>query len=278
MINILLILLSVLTLSACNSMSTYSLQVDCTPTELRLQNSENFWVNISRYGPASQKNILIIPPTGGTNFLDRSYAKNFCIAGYQVFVLKNWDLQTETGNFDLALHQRFYERSEKAIDLTLNEIKTGSIGLLGTSVGALHSAVAASTKDRINAVFIITGGAPLSSIIVNSDQDAMVNLGVKRKQAFGFKNKNDYLSALAPQIKLEPMKLGDGFKKKKLGMVVALEDTTVPSEAQKALQNYWKPTFVIELANGHFWAIINTWLYHSDEILEFFESSLNLKR
>lgn len=257
---------------------TYSSQADCTPAELRLQNPENFGVNISRYGPTSQKNLLIIPPTGGTNFLDRSYAKNFCVAGYQVFVLKSWDLQTEAGNFDLALHQRFYERSEKAIDLTLNEIKTGSIGLLGTSVGALHSAVAASTKDRINAVFIITGGAPLSAIIVNSDQDAMVNLGVKRKQAFGFKNKNDYLSALAPHIKLEPMKLGDGFKKKKLGMVVAREDTTIPFDAQQTLQNYWKPTLVIELANGHFWAIVNTWLYHSDEILEFFESSLNLKR
>lgn len=257
------------------SCATFNSKIDCTPTELRLQNSENFAVNISRYGPTSQKNLLIIPPTGGANFIDRSYAKNFCVAGYQVFVLKSWDQQTETGNFDLALHQRFYERSEKAIDLTLNEIKAGSIGLLGTSVGALHSAVAASTKNRINAVFIITGGAPLSSIIVNSDQDAMVNLGLKRKQAFGFKNKNEYLLALAPQIKLEPMKLGDGFKSKKLGMVVALNDTTVPSEAQIELQNYWKPTLVIELANGHFWAIINTWLYHSDEILEFFESSLN---
>ena len=273
-----LLTLLIALLLSCAGVIFYNSKVDCTPAELRLQNSENFWVNISRYGPASQKSLLIIPPTGGSNYLDQSYAKNFCVAGYQVFVLKNWNLQTETDNFDLALHQRFYERSEKAIDLTLNEIKSGLIGLLGTSVGALHSAVAASTKDRITAVFIITGGAPLSSIIVNSDQDAMVSLGLKRKQAFGFKNKSEYLAALAPQIALEPMKLGDGFKKKKLGMVVALEDSTVPTEAQKTLQNYWKPTLVIELANSHFWAIVNTWLYHSDEILEFFESSFNLKR
>ena len=252
--------------------------VDCTPIDAHLKNSEGFWVNLARYGPRSGKSLILIPPTGGTNYIDRSYAKKFCKAGYQVLIVKEWAGQTETGIFDLQLHQRFYERSEKAIDLTLNEIDSGSIGLLGTSVGALHSAVAASTKDRISAVFIISGGAPLSAIIVNSDQDAMVNLGVKRKQAFGYKSKSEYLTALAPQIKLEPMKLGNGFKKKKLGMVVALEDTTVPTDTQKTLQSYWQPSVVIELANSHFWAIVNTWLYHSDEILAFFDSSLSLNR
>lgn len=246
---------------------------DCHEVAQHLESPDKFSVDVSRYGTPSEKNLLLIPPTGGENIIDRSYASKFCKAGYQVFILKNWTNQTEEKSIDLGLHQRFYERSEKAITLVLGEVKQGFIGLLGTSVGALHSAVAASLQDRISAVFIITGGAPLSEVIVNSDQEAMTKLAENRRKAFGFKSKTEYLAALAPMIKLEPMKLGEGFKNKKLGMIVALEDTTVPTEMQKNLMNYWKPQLVIEKHNGHFWAIINSWLHNADEILDFFETA-----
>jgi hypothetical protein len=38
----------------------------------------------------NQKSILIIPPTGGTNFIDRSYGKLFCENGFDVFILDRW--------------------------------------------------------------------------------------------------------------------------------------------------------------------------------------------
>ena len=249
--------------------------INCDLDSQRLGN-EAFWVETGHYGKPTVKSLLIIPPTGGANVVDRSYAKMFCKAGYEVFILMGWKDQDEQ-SIDMTLHQRFYERSEKAISLVLAEIKSGQIGLLGTSVGALHAAVAASLQDRINAVFIITGGAPLADIIVNSDQGAMEDLANKRRRAFGFKNKKEYLAALVPEIKLEPMKLGDGFQKKKLGAVIALNDTKVPTEMQKNLVAFWNPQLVIEKDSGHFWTIVSTWLFNSDEILEFFENSFNSK-
>ena len=259
-------------LSNCAGLQSYAAG-SCHPTHSRL-GDDSFWVEVSKYGTSTTKSLIIVPPTGGTNFIDRSYAEKFCEAGYEVYILNNWLGQTEKDSFDLGLHQRFYERAEKAIGLAIAEVKSPFIGLLGTSVGALHSAVAASTKDRLNAVFIIVGGASLAEIIVNSDQSAMVDLGKKRMSSFGYKSKNEYLKALASNIKLEPMKLGSGFKNKKLGVVIALEDTTVPTEFQKKLADYWQPQTLIEKNNGHFWAIVNTWLHSTDRILEFFETAL----
>lgn len=235
----------------------------------------DFWVEVAHYGSHAKKTMLIMPPTGGENLLDRKYARMFCEAGYEVYILKEWTNKHEQDD-DLELHQRLYERSQKAISLVLKEVKdTSQIGMLGTSVGALFSAVAASFQPRLNAVFVIVGGAPIASIIVNSDQQAMVDLAERRKQRYGFTTKEHYQSALAAKFKLEPMNLGPGFKNKKLGALIALEDTTVPTAAQKELVSYWQPQTVIERNNGHFWAIANAWLFDSDSIFKFFEASLN---
>lgn len=216
-----------------------------------------------------------MPPTGGINFIDESYARMFCSSGYQVFILKQWLGQDEE-SFELTLHQRFYERSAKAIDLVVGKIKTGSIGIIGTSVGALHTAVVLSLQDRINAAFLIVGGAPLAEVIVQSDQEAMQNLAKTRKILYAFKNDDEYLKALSEELKLEPMKLGDGYKNKKIAMLVSLTDTTVPASLQKKLADYFKPALLIEVDQSHFWAIVYGWLFKSDLILNFFEAEFNI--
>lgn len=241
----------------------------CSPVSERFE-ADSFWVDVSHYGKPSLKNILIMPPTGGANFIDRSYAEKFCKAGFEVFILKDWAGQNEE-NIELTLHQRLYERSQKAISLVLDQITpAASIGLFGTSVGGLFAAVAASYQDRLNAVFIIAAGAPIASVIVTSDQKVMKNLAEARKEKYGFRSDAEYLTALSNAFHLEPMKLGAGYKKKKLGAVIALKDTTVATALQKELAEYWKPQLVIEENNGHRFTILNTWIFRSDEILNFF--------
>ena len=250
-----------------------SFKNDCQPVQSQLVDG-SFWVDISKYGTSSAKSLIIVPPTGRTNYIDRRYAEKFCSAGYSVIILDQWMGDTEPESFDLGMHQRFYERADKSIALAIGSTHSKFIGLLGTSVGALHAGVAASTQPQLNAVFIITGGAMLAEIIVNSDQQAMIDLAKKRAQEYGYKNKEEYLKALLPNIKLDPMLLGDGYKSKKLGMMIALQDTTVPTEFQNKLANYWKPSVVIQRSTGHFWGIVDTWLFDSEKVLDFFESSL----
>lgn len=261
---------ALLLLSGCANFPSFNR--DCHEVGYKLVDG-NFWVEVTKYGSPKNKSLIIVPPTGGTNYIDRRYADYFCEAGYEVIVLDRWMGQSEPGSFDLGMHQRFYERADRAIAMGVAESKAKFIGLLGTSVGALHASVAAGTQNRINAVFIITGGAPIAGIIVNSDQQAMVDLAKKRVQEFGYKSKEEYLAALTPKIKLDPMLVGPGFKNKKLGMMIALDDYTVPTEFQNKLADYWKPAVVLERNTGHFWGIVDTFLFDKDKVLEFFEST-----
>lgn len=233
-----------------------------------------FQVEVSEYEPlgVAQKSMLIVPPTGGTNLIDRSYAKNFCAKGYRVFILNGWTGDVETVT-DLEIHQSFYGKAQQAIDLVMAEIHTPFVGLIGTSVGALHASVAASRIPRLNAVFAIVGGTPIAEVIVNSDQQAMRDLRDSRMKRFGFVSGDANIAAIERVFHLEPTTLGDLFRGKDLGMVVASGDTTVPFETQSKLRDFWAPKKLINLDSSHFWAIVKTWLFHTDELLDFFEDS-----
>lgn len=242
--------------------------------KIKLGSSE-FEVEVTKYSDASfsKKSLLIMPPTGGSNLIDRRYAKMFARAGYDVYIVEAWTNLNEQST-DLELHQRIYARAQKAIELVLNEIQSPFVGMIGTSVGALHSEIAAAKQDRINSIFIIVGGAPIAEVIVTSDQQAMKDLKQERYKRYGFKNDEEYLSSLQKSFFLEPMQLGDGYMKKTLGVVIATEDTTVPTTTQKKITEFWKPKYILNLNNNHFWGIVKTWLFHDDEILKFFEEQV----
>lgn len=234
--------------------------------------SSEFSVKISRYAEAtpSQSAILILPPTGGTTFLDRNIANKLCVAGFDVYILNEWTGQDESAD-DLRLHDRLYTRSLKALDVVLKSINGGGfVGALGTSVGATYLAVAMSQIDRIDAAFSITGGAPIPGIIVDSDQQAMKDLKQRRYEKFKFKNDQEYLAALEKEFPLDPFKNEKKFQGKKLGMAIAKKDTTVPVRYQRELEQLWKPKPVFELDSAHFWGIVGTWWDNDKDIVQFF--------
>ena len=220
--------------------------------------------------------LLILPPTGGTNYIDRSYAKRFCKSGFDVSILNEWTGDTGTST-DLEIHQGFYSRMLNAVDLVLSRSKAPFVGMLGTSLGGLYAAVAAAKIERLDAVFAITAGVPITKIIVTSDQKAMRELSTTRKERFGFQDDEAYLGALEKAFQLEPMEQTPKLLTKDFGVSIADEDTTVPTASQVQLRDFWKPRKEIHLPNGHFWAIVNTWLHHDDEIVGFFTESSSRK-
>ncbi|MBC7466462.1 MAG: hypothetical protein H7256_10765 [Bdellovibrio sp.] len=255
------------------SCATTSTTKSCDPQMITYGPSD-FQVNVNYYQSSATvaKSLIILPPTGGPNYIDRSYAKKFCAEGYDVYLVNNWTGDSEDKT-DLAIHQRLYTRGQKAISIVVSQIKSSFIGLLGTSVGALHSAVAANTQEKINAVFLIVGGAPITQIVVTSDQKAMRDVRDVRNKRYGFNSDQEYLMALQKVFLLEPMKLGDLYKSKDIGMVLAENDTTVPYSSQLDLQMFFNPKATYTLPSSHFWAIVKTWFFHSKEVFDFFENS-----
>jgi hypothetical protein len=244
-------------------------------TKAKTLSSLEFKVNLTTYSSnkSSNKSIVIIPPTGGTNYIDRKYANQFCEAGFNTIIIDEWTNAVLPSDFDLDLHQRAYSRGQAAISLVLNEIKTPFVGILGTSLGALHASVAAVKQDKLNAVFLVVGGLPIMKVVVTSDHEAMQKLYKKRQEEYGFKNPEENLAALEKAFHLEPTLQGDGYKNKDIGFSIALNDTVVPTNTQQAVIDYFKPSTVLTYNSSHFWGIANTWLYSSDQIVEFFKNS-----
>jgi len=266
------IISSLLFLTACQSPPKEQLQRDSCSSSQKTLGTAEFSVDVSLYSGAapSRKTILILPPTGGSTYIDRSMSKRLCRAGFDVYILEKWTGMDEMSD-ELQLHHRLYTRALKAISEVLKSVPQNNfVGLLGTSVGATFVAVAVSQIDRIDAAFSIAGGAPIPGIIVNSDHKSMHELRERRYKKFGFKNNDDYFRALEPEFPLDPFKSKKRFSGKTLGMSIATKDTTVPTRYQKELEQLWKPQTVYTVDSAHFWGIVNTWYRHDKDIVQFF--------
>lgn len=250
---------------------TGQIWADCSGTDLSFT-EQDFSVETLHYRPENTRSIvLIIPPTGGTNIIDRSYAKGLCKEGIDTYILSHWTGDDEY-NLELSIHTRFYARAYKAIGIVLKNLPKGKeIGLIGTSVGGLHGSIAASRYPEITRAFIITGGAHIPSIIANSNQEAMEDAWEKRRKLFSFKSRSEYITALENVIELEPLNRLAIPSKKKFGMVISTTDKTVPTINQERLKALWKPETVIYNEYDHFWTIVTTWLFDAQKIYDFFK-------
>lgn len=244
----------------------------CVKTDARYEIATGF-VDVSEFHPApgSTKSLLIIPPTGGTNFIDRRYAQKFCLKGFETYIINEWPRPGEAST-DVEVHQRFYANAQSAIAVVLKTLKTPFIGILGTSVGALHASIAAVTQPAIRAAFFIVGGLPISEVVVTSNQDAMRDLRKTRQARYHFKNDQENIAAIRAVFPLEPSHK-QPLTKKHFGMVISSKDATVPYKTQEQMKEFFTPEKVIALNNDHFWAIVKTWFFHTDEIIQFFDSA-----
>lgn len=234
--------------------------------------AEDFFAE-ARFYPmnGSRKTVLILPPTGGTNIIDRSYARLLCSEGFNVYILDKYTDYDEY-NLDLDIHRRFYGRTQRAVDLIVSQIpEDHTLSVLGTSVGALHAAIATGRIPRVKNALFITGGADITGLIVDSDQEIMRVAREKRNKMFGFRTRDEYYNELKKHIVLDPLFFREHYPGKKISMVIAEKDKTVPASYQKLLREISAPSRVLELNDDHFWAIIKTWLFHSDFVTKSFQ-------
>jgi len=63
---------------------------DCLDSEKSIKH-DHFEIQVLNFLPSkSIGHIIIVPPTGGTNVLDRSYARKLCAEGFSAHILSHW--------------------------------------------------------------------------------------------------------------------------------------------------------------------------------------------
>ena len=115
---------------------------------------------------SDMRTILLLPPTGGENKLDLGYATLFCKAHFRVAILEHWDGDA-TYELDPIMHEGAGLQSlaavRHAIDY-LHPVRPTQLGIMGTSVGAIYSALALGHDSRIATGALIVGGGGMTEI------------------------------------------------------------------------------------------------------------------
>ncbi|MFN2288151.1 MAG: hypothetical protein ABR578_07435 [Chromatocurvus sp.] len=237
--------------------------------------ADGFEVDYFHYSQAaiSDRAVIIMPPTGGTTFLESRYASRFCQAGFSVYVVSAWTGMSET-SVELAIHNRLFGRAQRAIQAITEQAPEALVGLLGTSVGGLHAATAAGHLAGVSATFVIAAGAPVASVIAFTDQKALKTLRERRMEKFGFDSQAAYRDALAQEFHWEPLAFADAARDRPLGMVVVRGDRTVPTLYQEQLREAWQPDVEYSVSGfpvgAHAVGILQAWWFHAQDILDFF--------
>ena len=239
-------------------------------------------VSYVQYRPEepADRAVIILPPTGGTTFLESRYAATFCQGGFNVYVLKGWTGMSET-SLELSIHDRLFARAQGAIELFVRETPERFIGLLGTSVGGLHVATALGRTERVSAGFLIAAGAPVSDVIAQTSQGTLKTLREKRMQEYGFRDEAAYAEALASEFSWEPFERTAEARRKPLGMVLVPGDKAVPTHLQERLRDAWRPDVEYRVrgfpVGAHMVGILQAWWSHDRNILAFFTGAADVE-
>lgn len=265
-----------LSFTACRTMEVGGSSVDSCNAVPGTVTNDGFEVQYVQFRPGefSDRAVVIMPPTGGVTFLESRYAALFCKSGFSVYVVKAWTAMTET-SIDLAVHNRLFGRAQRAIERVLRQaVPEAAVGLLGTSVGGLHTATAVGHLERVSAAFVIAAGAPVADVLAHTGQDALKALRERRMREFGFTDREAYRDALAAEFHWEPLAFAAAARQKPLGMVIVQGDETVPTPFQERLRDAWQPSVDYSVSGfplgAHPVGIFQAWWSHAEDILAFF--------
>lgn len=226
--------------------------------------------------PSQLKTILLMPPTGGENALDRGYANRFCDYGFRVALVKSWAGDTKV-DLDPIMHDHGAIRMMAAIRHVIEFLKperSNQIGILGTSVGGISASLVLALEPRISAGALIAAGAGMSHIIGTSTQSTLKSLREARMKALNMNTVNEYEAKIKDTLMVEPLDFLDGKVNKPILMVIADQDLTVPTSDQNALFKGFGSQQSIHVDSDHIGAILKTYLFHRHEIVNFFTQTL----
>lgn len=211
--------------------------------------------------------IFIFPPTGGENIIDRLYGRQLASLGYEVFILQSWT-HIDLDGVDYDLHNVFYGSAQAALNKLLPLAQSSKMGILGTSVGALHSSVALTLNDKIRTGFLIVGGLPIPEVIVRSEQEAMKTLKQRRYQKYKLQDDAQYLKQLSDIFKYEPTTYTAPTKS--VGAVISENDALVPYETQMSVIRFFKASPVYTTSLSHIQTVIWNGIFHRKRVSKFF--------
>lgn len=196
--------------------------------------------------------VVMLPPTGGKNLLDRQMAGTFCSERIAAAILEDdfarLVYQAKNDLLPPEDHERSYYRTVAAVKAMMAlgqqdpNILPDKFGVFGVSLGGILGAFTMTTQEAISAGYFIVAGGDVPAILAVSAQEDVTRVRNKRMREQGFKEHSEYEKFLRDYISLDPLDMAPTMLPDTLRMVIARRDKTVPTPNQVELHRaYGEP-------------------------------------
>jgi hypothetical protein len=236
-------------------------------------------ITLNEYeAPGSTRAVIIMPPTGGENVVDQYWGNLLCSKGIRAVIVSSFELFPENG-VDLKMYDIEALRSLAAIRQTAEYLERSgakTIGLLGTSLGAIQGAFGIMVDDRINTATLIVGGLGLAQIAAASQEPEQVKLREIRMKMWKL-DQTQYAEKLRRAVHVDAVPYADDptlAQRKKVLSIVAEGDTYVPTSNQMRLYRVWGEQPLIEMKRSHISTVMRSAILHAHDVATFFDENL----
>jgi len=222
----------------------------------------------------SAPTVIILPPTGGGTLLDDRLLKVFCEAGIRTLLLKTWSGDLEQ-DIDPATHDRGSLRGVAAVRQTLSFFDIEKAGIYGTSLGGIIASIAAGVDPRIQALVTTVAGGNVLDTLTGSDQEILVRLRNERMKRYQLQTPEEYRQFLEQAITINASDWTRPELTASTWMILATQDTTVPTQAQAELWEKWGHPKRTNIKSGHLGAVVWAQAMFARDFAKFFKARLS---
>lgn len=220
--------------------------------------------------------VLILPPIGGVNTVDKSIASYLANRGVNVLIALTpediADVNRPITDIDGFLI-RTTVSVRHLIDFATERpaVDPARIGGFGASLGGIRLLTLIGVDERVSSSVIYVGAGNIPEVLANSEQDIIQNYREHKMKELGIDSREEYLDLLKANSTVEPLDNVHNFEADNVFMKISNKDKSVPTV------NQWETQEVIGTQNykatnsGHVGAVIGA-LFERGRIYRFLKS------
>lgn len=247
-----------------------------------------FQLDIRQYSPglfqSSEQfdDIILFPTINGEGALERAMARYLARRGFRVSILNIEDVISEdSSEFGLETSckmEKMYVRIEQSAYILSEYLKRtnakGKLHFLGASQGGIRSIIAAAAVKRTKNVWTNVAGGDFPSLYAYSSVAGIESFRRKHMLVLGLESVEEYETYLESRFVRDPVKSCRQIHDRgaaNISMVIASDDTSVPTSNQLALKKACSPNFLRVVSGGHLRGVTDMYFLRR-QILDFFEN------
>lgn len=248
-------------------------------TENPMDTTEDYHSKFHYYETTKQGQhplIIILPPIGGVNTVDKSIASYMANRGHNVLIALTpediADVKRPVDDIDGFLI-RTTVSVRHLIDFALERPKVDAsrIGGFGASLGGIRLLTLIGVDERISASVVYVGAGNIPEILANSEQDIIKNYREHKMKELNLRDREEYLDLMRANSTVEPLHNVHNFEADNVYMKISNKDTSVPTVNQWETQNAIGTQNYRETDRGHVQAIVAA-LFERSRIYKFYQS------